>query len=275
MKAIFKMENAMKQSLLIGTLVLMSCAQSAVHANAEIATLPAPVTTYQQRLEAATPRSVLDWLKFGNERFAKGKSTHGGYLVDARERVMASAPSQRPLAVVLSCIDSRTSPELVFDTSVGDLFTVRVGANVINDDVLGSLEIAVDSGARVLMVLGHTDCGGVKGACSNLQLGHMTQLLQRVKPAITATNNRLDRNSELSKEVGERVVGNRRYIAEVSHMNALHSARQIWERSPILREKIKNGELILVSGIYDVDSGLVRFDPPHSSEHREENEEKR
>jgi carbonic anhydrase len=252
----------MKKALAFGMLVLMSCAQSAPYANAVAG--PNPISIYQQRQDAATPSGVLDWLKSGNDRFAKGNSTHGGYPIDARERIFSSAPSQRPLAVVLSCIDSRTSPELVFDTSVGDLFTVRVGANVVNDDILGSMEIAAESGARVLVVLGHTDCGGVKGACSNLKLGHMTQLLDRVKPAIAAANSLLDHDPSLSREIGERTVGNRRYIAEVSHMNALQSTKQIWERSRILREKIKNGELILISGVFDVDSGLVRFDSPFS-----------
>lgn len=142
-------------------------------------------------------------MKQGNQRFAAGRSNHGGYLINALERAEASAKGQRPLAAILSCIDSRTSPELVFDTSVGDLFTARVGANVINDDILGSLEIAVESGAKVLVVLGHTDCGGVKGACSNLQLGHMTQLLERVKPAIKDTNEWLNKNPKLSESVGE------------------------------------------------------------------------
>jgi carbonic anhydrase len=220
-----------------------------------------PLTRYRERLDTATPKSVYAWLAAGNERFAKGASTHGGYLSDTRERIGVSAKGQRPLAVVLSCIDSRTTPELIFDTSVGDLFTARVGANVVNDDILGSLEIAVESGAHVLVVLGHTNCGGVTAACDNLQLGHMTQLLERVKPAITATHKHLDENPVLSAEVGERVISNRRYIAEVSHMNAQQSALQILERSPLLKEKVKNKELILVSALYDVDSGKVLFDP--------------
>ena len=172
-----------------------------------------------------------------------------------------SSQGQRPLAVVLSCIDSRTAPEVVFDTSVGDLFTARVGANVINDDILGSLEIAVESGAKVIVVLGHTDCGGIKGACSNLEFGHMTQLLARVKPAITRTKARLDSDPALSKAIGERVIKNRRYIAEVSHTNVLLSTSQIRERSQILREKLDHSEILLLSAVLNVDSGRVVFDP--------------
>jgi carbonic anhydrase len=244
----------MLKSILLVILMAVSFNQSAARADS------AANDAYRQRLTLATPASVLAWLKTGNKRFSQGGSTHGGYVSDARERIAVSATGQRPLAAVLSCIDSRTTPELVFDTSVGDLFTARVGANVINDDILGSLEIAVASGARVIIVLGHTDCGGVKGACANLQLGHMTQLLERIKPSIAATNDHLDHDPVFAKEVGERSVSNRRYIAEVSHMNAEQSARQIVERSSILREKISAGELILVSGLYDVDSGRIQFD---------------
>jgi len=220
------------------------------------------VKIYRQRQVDATPVSVLQWLKDGNSRFAKGRSIHGGYPKDVRERVQVSAQGQRPLAAILSCIDSRTTPEIAFDTSVGDLFAARVGANVTNDDIIGSLEIGVESGAKVLVVLGHTDCGGIKGACSGLELGHMTQLLKRVKPAIHITNTRLDNDPDLSKAVGERVVSNRRYIAEISHDNAEMSAEQLLSRSPILREKVQRGDILLVSAIFNVDTGLVTLYPP-------------
>lgn len=215
---------------------------------------------YRLRQTKATPQSTLQWLKSGNLRFAAGRSTHGGYPSDTRHRLKISSEGQRPLAVVLSCIDSRTTPELVFDVSVGDLFTPRVGANVINDDIIGSIEIAVESGAKIVVVMGHTDCGGIKGACSGLELGHMTQLLERVKPAIATTHELLERDPVLSAHIGERLVTNRNYIAEVSHQNALQSARQLRDRSPILREKIASGEILLLSAVYDVSSGKVKFD---------------
>lgn len=223
---------------------------------------PSIVEGYQNRQELATPDSVLIWLKSGNQRFATGHANHGGYSADAFERAQVASISQRPLAAVLACIDSRTSPELVFDTSVGDLFTARVGANVVNDDILGSLEIAVESGAKVLVILGHTDCGGVKGACSNLHFGHMTQLLARVKPAIKDANDWLDKNPSLSLQVGDRVVSNRKYIAEVSHMNARKSAREILKRSPLLGKHILQKDLLLISAIYDVQTQKVLFDEP-------------
>lgn len=242
----------MKQIILIPMLAL-SLAPFAIARTAET------VQTYQHRQVTATPSHVLAWLKQGNARFAQGYSHHGGYPKDARPRIQITAQGQRPLAAVLSCIDSRTTPELVFDTSVGDLFTARVGANVINDDILGSLEIAVQSGAKVVVVMGHTDCGGIKGACSGLQLEHMTQLLERIKPAIKSTNSRLDNNPTLSEIVGERAVGNRRYIAEISHDNAEMSANQILQRSKFLRGKVDHGDILLLSAVYNVDTGLVEF----------------
>lgn len=214
---------------------------------------------YRQRQAVASPATVLSWLRDGNRRFAAGRAIHGGYPADARLRMGVAAQGQRPLAVVLSCIDSRTTPELIFDVSVGDLFTARVGANVVNDDILGSLEIAVESGAKVIVVLGHTDCGGIKGACSGLKLGHMTQLLERVIPSIQATHARLDRDLALSRSVGERIVSNRRFIAEISHDHAAASARQLIERSLLLRGKVYRREIRLISAVYDVDSGRVVF----------------
>jgi carbonic anhydrase len=218
------------------------------------------IQAYRLREAQATPDGVLEWLKAGNRRFAQGIANHGNYPQDARERIAVSGAGQRPLAAVLSCIDSRTSPELVFDVSVGDIFTARVGANVINDDIIGSLEIAAESGARVIIVLGHTDCGGVRAACSGLELGHMTQLLNRIKPAIASLGLRLDQDSHLAAQVGERIPSNRRYIAEVAHENSLQSLRQLLERSEILRGKVARGEILVISAMYDVESGLVSMD---------------
>ncbi len=220
------------------------------------------VEQYQSRQTVATPKSVLNFLKEGNMRFTSGKSTHGGYPTNTLERVLVAAQGQRPLATILSCIDSRTSPELVFDTSVGDLFTARVGGTVVNEDIVGSLEIAADSGSKVIVVLGHTECGAVKGACSNLKLEHFTQLVERVKPAIAITNDRLDHNPALSNIIGERVVTNRRYIAQVSHTNAERSTAEILERSPFLKEKVQKGEIQIVTALYDIDTGKVIFDAP-------------
>jgi len=219
------------------------------------------IAKYRARRDTITPVQVLDWLKAGNRRFAAGAAEHGGYPVDARERIHASAAGQRPLAVVLSCIDSRTTPELAFDVSVGDVFTARVGANVINDDVLGSLEIAANSGAKVVVIMGHTDCGGVKGAIDNLVLGHATAMLAKVKPAIAAVNARLDADPAFAHEVGERSTQNRRYVAEVAHANARASFAAALAQSPLLREMVDRGEILFVGALFDVDTGEVRWEP--------------
>jgi carbonic anhydrase len=218
---------------------------------------------YRDRQATATPQTTLDWLKAGNKRFAKGQATQGGFGSDPRVRRNNSAQGQRPLAVVLSCIDSRTTPELVFDVSVGDLFTARVGANVINDDILGSMEIAVESGAKIIVVMGHTRCGGIAAACAGEQLGHFTQLLDRIQPVIREVNLKLDADPAHSQEVGDRVASNPKYIREVSHANARNSFRQILEKSSIIRDKVNAGEIKLVSALYEVESGRVLFDTPH------------
>lgn len=217
------------------------------------------VRSYRQRKADATPQSVLAWLEAGNRRFVTGQANHGGFPTDAQERVRVTSRGQRPLAIVLSCIDSRTAPEVVFDTSVGDLFTIRVAGNVINDDVLGSLEVTASSGA-VIVVLGHTDCYAIKAAYEDVKLGHLTQLLKRVKRAIVAVGSRLKTDPTLAQALGEPALTNRRYIAEVCHVNAMLSSDQIRKSSPLLREQLDRGEIMLVSAIYDVDSGRVTFD---------------
>lgn len=219
----------------------------------------ASVLAYRQRRANATPAAVLEWLQAGNRRFAAGESNHGGVAADARHRVQISSTGQRPLAVVLSCIDSRTAPEIIFDTSVGDLFTIRVAGNVVNEDILGSLEVTAASGT-VIVVLGHTDCYAIKGAYSGLKLGHLTQLLKRVRRAVAAVSRRLKADPTLAQAIGEPSVTNRRYIAEVCHVNAELSAEQILKRSPLLREQIERGEILMVAAIYNVDSGTVTFE---------------
>jgi carbonic anhydrase len=241
----------------IGLNACVLASLSALHADP--VNLDQAIQAYRDRQTSITSAEVLDFLKQGNERFAAGISNHGGYPIDATERRMVTATGQRPIATVLSCIDARTTPELVFDTAVGDLFTARVGANTINDEILGSLEIASDSGSKVLVVLGHTDCGGIKAACSNLDFGHFTQIVNKIQPAIAAANALLDADEHLATFIGPRDVSNRRYVAHVSHANAAQSVRQILEQSPIIKGKVDSGEIIVVPALYDVDTGKVTF----------------
>ena len=247
-------------ALVFFAVILLFCSQESLRADSAPPPTDPATRAYRQRQDEANAVNVLRWLQAGNLRFAFGRSNHGGYPADGRERIRITAQGQRPLAAVLSCIDSRTTPELIFDTSVGDLFTARVGGTEVNEDIVGSLEIAASSGIKVIVVLGHTDCAAIKGACSGEELGHFTQLLERIKPSIAATAARLDHDPSLSRYVGERVVENRRYVAEVSHMHAAQVAARIQAQSPILREMIARREIVLVSAIFDVDTGRVTLD---------------
>ena len=213
---------------------------------------------YAKREESATPSGILAWMLEGNARFANGTSQHGGFANDftARRKVM-SAGRQYPLAAVFTYMDSRVSPELVFDTAVGDLFTVRVGANVVNDDILGSLEFA---GPKVIVVMGHTDCAGVKGACNGVKLGSLTQMLEKILPAKETVDSKLREDSSFARWVGEANTKNPRYVAEVSHANARQSARQLLERSETLREMVRKKETLLLSALFDLTTGRVSLD---------------
>jgi len=215
------------------------------------------VESYGERLKKATPQSVLEFLKAGNKRFVLGKSIHGGFTKDVRLRRHNASLRQRPLATILSCIDSRTAPEIVFDATIGDLFTARVGGNVVNNDVIGSLEVA---GSKVIIILGHKDCFGIKGACQDIQFGHFTELLAKIKPNIQRTNEKLDRDPILSQKVGKRDVSNPNYVAAIGHTNAVASKEQILFRSEYLRGQVEKGEIILIAALYDVITGEVEFD---------------
>jgi carbonic anhydrase len=237
-----------------------------IAATPSINATPVPESTqkYRARLEKATPQSVLQWMKEGNDRFRNGKSTLGGEANDARARIAITAQSQRGLAVVVSCIDSRVSPELLLDAGIGDLYAVRLGANVISEDALGSMEVAVASGAKIALVLGHTRCAGVRAACANMELEHFTQLLNKVQPAIRKANIFLDADKSKAADIGERAPGNPRYIAFVSHHNARWQAEQVLARSQTVREAVTKGETWLVPALYDVDTGAIAFDAPMS-----------
>lgn len=217
------------------------------------------VLRYRARHAEIQPTEALQWLVEGNQRYTARRqpATEAGGAWSRRMGV--SAVGQRPIAAVLSCIDSRTAPEWVFDTAPGDLLTVRVGANVVNNDVLGSLEVAAESGVRVIVVLGHSDCGGVKLACAGTKLGHFTELLSKVTPAIEEVNARLDGQPGLAAQVGPREPSNRTYVRHIGRVNAEHSAARVLAESDILRKKVAAGTLILVPALFHVETGRVDF----------------
>ena len=201
----------------------------------------APPTKAAQ--EALTPSDALARLKAGNERFVTGHSVHRNLVAERS----ATAGGQYPFAVVLSCLDSRTSSELVFDQGLGDIFNARVAGNVLNDDILGSMEFACKAaGAKLIAVVGHTKCGAVKGACAGVKLGSLTGLLGKIKPAISAVPASRDRTDA-------------KHIDAVALENVKLVTAQIKQRSPILAQLIREGKVSLVGGMYDLDSGKVQF----------------
>lgn len=193
-----------------------------------------------------TPTAAIDVLRRGNERFVNNLKANRNLL----QQVNETSEGQHPFAVILSCIDSRTSAELIFDQGLGDIFSCRVAGNVLNDDILGSMEFACKvAGAKVVVVLGHSRCGAIKGACDGVDLGNLTALLHKIDEAI-----------EMETEtVHDRTSGNTDFVERVSELNVLLVKRQIMERSSVLAQMIGVGELALLGGMYDVESGAVEF----------------
>jgi carbonic anhydrase len=227
--------------------------------------VPVALAQYRARLDEATPQSVLAWLKAGNERFRNGHSTQGEQANDARaRRALTGSNGQRGLAVVVSCIDSRVPPELVLDAAIGDVYTVRIGANVVGEDALGSVEVAVASDAKIVLILGHTRCAGVRAACAHVELEHFTQLLAKVQPAIVRANAALDKASAQAADIGERVPGNHKYVSFVSHHNARWQAEQVLLRSQTVRNAVSKGTTWLIPALYDIETGQIAFDAPLS-----------
>ena len=200
--------------------------------------------TREQR-DSMTPLQVIDELKKGNERFRAGKMVPRNYLAEKR----SSASGQFPAAVVLGCLDSRVPAEIIFDAGIGDTFIGRVAGNVVNDDMLGSMEFACAvSGAKAVLVLGHTACGAVKGAIDDVVLGNLTGLLARIKPAIPAT-----------KFEGERSTKNATYVDAVARTNVVLALAEIRRRSPILEELEQKGSIKISGAMYDLSTGQVDF----------------
>lgn len=202
-----------------------------------------------------TPEQAIDLLKKGNERFVHNLS----YKRDLLQQVNETAEGQYPFASILSCIDSRTTAELIFDQGLGDIFSIRIAGNIVNDDIIGSLEFACKiAGSKLIVVLGHTNCGAIKGACDQTQLGHLTQLLQKIHPAIEQeTSFKENRNGS-----------NLAYVNEITKINIKNSINVILHESSILKELINQKTIKIIGGLYDVSSGEVSF-----LGHRQVNEE--
>ena len=195
---------------------------------------------------AITPTMALELLRKGNERFMNNLKVNRNLLQQANE----TSDGQHPFAVILSCIDSRTSAELIFDQGLGDVFSVRIAGNIINEDILGSMEFGCKvAGAKIIVVLGHTKCGAVRGACDHVEMGNLTALLSKIQPAV------YDEKTELEN----RNSSNDNFVEKVATINVKRTVNAIMERSPILKEMIEKGEIDIVGGTHDITTGQVTF----------------
>jgi len=200
--------------------------------------------TKEQR-DSMTPSQVVDELKKGNERFRAGKMAPRDYLAEKR----SSASGQYPAAVILGCVDSRVPAEIIFDAGIGDLFSGRVAGNVVNDDLLGSMEFACAvSGAKLVLILGHTACGAIKGAIDDVELGNLTGLLVKIKPAIPET-----------KFEGEKSSKNPAYVDAVARTNVKLTIENTRRRSPVLEDLEKRGSIQITGAMYNLANGVVEF----------------
>lgn len=193
-----------------------------------------------------TPEKALALLKEGNQRFVNSQRADRNLM----EQVSDTQNGQFPFAVILSCIDSRVSAELVFDQGVGDIFSIRIAGNFVNEDILGSMEFACKlAGSKLIVVLGHTSCGAIKGACDNAQLGNLTSMLGKLMPAVESvkepTENRNSQNVE--------------FVTNVTQANVDLTIQNIKNQSPVIKEMLDNGEIGIMGGMYDVKTGLVDF----------------
>ncbi len=189
--------------------------------------------------ESVTPTQAIELLKEGNQRFLNNIKRHRDNL----QLVNETKDEQHPVAVVLSCIHSRTSAELVFDQGLGDIFSIRIAGNIVNDDILASMEFACKiAGAKAIVILGHTNCGAIKGACEDVHLGHLNGLISKIKPAIQECASKDKKDVDL--------------VAEV-HVHRM--VKEVLTRSTILNQMIQDNEIALVGGMYAIETGEVKF----------------
>lgn len=195
-----------------------------------------------------TPEKALDFLKEGNTRFQNNLKANRNLL----EQVNDTSDGQFPFATILSCIDSRVSAELVFDQGLGDVFSVRIAGNFVNEDILGSMEFASKlAGTKVIVVLGHTSCGAIKGACDDAKLGNLTALISKIKPAVNAVTEPTDSSLRNSSNID--------FVNTVSEKNIYMTIDNIRTQSPVLKEMEEEGTIKIVGAMYDINDGSVNF----------------
>ena len=203
-------------------------------------------THTKETQQILTPELIIEILKKGNERFVNNIKAHRNLL----EQVNETSSAQFPFAAILSCIDSRTSAELIFDQGLGDIFSIRIAGNILNEDILGSMEFACKiAGSKLIVVLGHTNCGAVIGACDDVKLGHLTTLVNKIKPSIEIE----------TQTLSERNGKNIKFVQNVTVNNVKLAVEGIRRRSPILSEMENDNKIKIIGGMYDVETGIVKF----------------
>ena len=239
------MTTTLRSLALVLAVALTGCASSQAQIQTSYDYDPTVALTAETQA-ALTPMQVIQRLKDGNERFLAGQAVERDFM----NQVQQTAGGQYPMAAILGCIDSRVPHEIVFDKGVGDVFSARVAGNFVNTDILGSLEFATAvAGSKVVVVLGHTECGAVKGACDNVELGNLTSTLANIAPAVYAVD-------DVS---GPRSSANKDYVQAVAHENVELTVQNMVDRSPVMRRLVEAGDLIVVGAMHDVATGRVEF----------------
>ncbi|MGJ8760099.1 carbonic anhydrase family protein [Polaribacter sp. AHE13PA] len=195
-----------------------------------------------------TPKKALNFLTEGNQRFQDNLKAHRNLL----EQVNDTSTGQFPFATILSCIDSRVSAELIFDQGLGDIFSIRIAGNFVNQDILGSMEFGCKlAGTKLVVVLGHTSCGAIKGACDNAKLGNLTAMLNNIKPAVNAVLE--------PKEASSRTSSNLDFVDNVAARNVELTIERIRRESEVLTTMEESGEIMIVGAMYNINDGSVNF----------------
>ena len=195
-----------------------------------------------------TAETALQQLKEGNQRFIEKQQVNRDLMQQVRE----TSTGQYPFATVLSCIDSRVSSELIFDQGIGDIFSIRIAGNFVNEDILGSMEFACKlAGTKLVLVLGHTACGAVKGACDSARLGNLTALINKIEPAVAAVKEPMDKEMRNSS--------NSDFVNDVAEVNVKMTIENIRTQSQVLKEMEDAGEIQILGGMYDISTGTVHF----------------
>jgi carbonic anhydrase len=204
------------------------------------------ITLNKERRDLITPKMAVDILKEGNLRFINNLKINRNLL----QQMNDTSDEQHPFAIILSCIDSRTSAELIFDQGLGDIFSCRIAGNIINNDVIGSMEFACKvAGVKLIMVLGHTECGAIKGACDNVKMGKLTGLLKKISPAIKIEKTIKEKRNSINAD----------FVNKVASLNVELATKQISKKSKILTKMIAKNKIMVIGGIYDVSTGIVEF----------------